>query len=148
MICKQRARVSICYLELPSKWVMSANCCQCFTGRFFTAALTLKICSLCNQLFVFSVSSPKSGGAFPPSLLPWASQLPCQQTMRRTTACFWHQQFLITRVLSTNVFAQRKELTMFPGSEQSCQSHLWLSFEITLTNNFFKSLHTTKNNTS
>lgn len=65
------ALVSIWYLELLSKWIMSANCCQGFAVRFLTTTITLNIRPLGKQLLVLSTSSPESGSIF--SIFP----LPC-----------------------------------------------------------------------
>lgn len=113
LVCKlsanrERACVSICYLELLSKWVMSANCCQCFTGRFFTTTITLNICSLCNQLLALSTSSPKSRAVFPLSLPYQVSRFPCQQGTHKTTIYFWHQQFIITSSFCKCFRAQKR----------------------------------------
>lgn len=89
---------------------------------------------------------------FPFSLLYRVSWFPCQNKKHKTTSYFRHQPFIIIHLLAANVFMHRKELIVFPGSEQRwskyCQSHLRLSFEITLRNNFFKNSHTAKNNPS
>lgn len=141
------AHVSIWYLELLSKWIMSANCCQGFAVRFLTTTITLNIRPLGKQLLVLSTSSPESGSIF--SIFP----LPCCMGLADSHAS---KECARQPLIYNHEFC----LQMFSFTEKSswCSQEankdaantvkVTCSFHLKYYKNFFKYSHIAKNNPS